>query len=88
MEQSSFIDCRRYTIKEVDISLETTTGAPLYDVLRFFHGDRAAQQFEAGNKIGGNYPCVGCEAHSGRFDDLAYTFRAKHLSLRDIYYRR
>ena len=50
-------------------------------VLRFFHGDGSAQQFEAGNKIGGNYPCVGCEAHSGGLDYLAYTFRAKHLLL-------
>ena len=69
------------SLKDVDIPLETATGGQLYDVLRFFHGDGPAQQFEAGNKIGGNYPCVGCEAHTGRFDDLAYTFRAKHLSL-------
>ena len=88
-DQSSFIDCRRESLKDVDIPLETATGCQLYDVLRFFHGDGPAQQFEAGNKIGGNYPCVGCEAHTGRFDDLAYTFCAKHLSLGEtvIYYK-
>ena len=38
-------------------------------------------QFEAGNKIGGHYCCVGCEAHSSRFDDLAYCFRAHRPTL-------
>ena len=80
-DQSSFIDCRRESLKDVDIPLVTATGGQLYDVVRFFRGDGPAQQFEAGNKIGGNYPCVGCEAHTGLFDDLGYTFRAKHLSL-------
>ena len=42
----------------------------LNDILRFFHGDGAAMKFEAGNKIGGHYCCVGCEAYSSCFDDL------------------
>ena len=41
-----------------------------------FHGDGPAQQIEAGSKIGGNHPCVGCTAHSSMFSDLAHTFRA------------
>ena len=38
-------------------------------------------QFEAGNKIGGYYCCVGCEAHSSWFNDLTYCFHARHLTV-------
>ena len=33
------------------------------DVLRYYHGDGPARQFEAGNNIGGDYLCTGCGAH-------------------------
>ena len=49
--------------------------------MRVFHGDGPAQQVEAGAKIGGHYPCVGCAAHSAMFNDLAYCFRADSLSI-------
>ena len=51
------------------------------DVLRFFHGDGPAQQFEAGNSIGGNYCCVGCGVKCDRIDDIAYTFRCPKLDI-------
>lgn len=51
------------------------------DKLRFFHGDGPAQQIEAGSKLGGNYPCVGCTSHSCMFSDLAHTFRSDTLTL-------
>ena len=53
-----------------------TAGTPVVDVLRFFHGDKPAQQFEAGHKIGGKYSCVGCGALTSRFDDFAYCHHA------------
>ena len=56
--------------------LKTTAGTPVVDVLRFFHGDGPAQQFEAGHKIGGKYSCVGCGALTSRFDDFAYCHHA------------
>jgi hypothetical protein len=37
-----------------------SNGVQVNDVMRFFHGDGPAQQFEAGNSVGGNYCCVGC----------------------------
>ena len=43
--------------------------------------DGPPMQFEAGNKTGGHYCCVGCEAHSSRFDDLAYCFHAHRPTL-------
>lgn len=60
--------------------LLTKTGILVHDIMRFFHGDGPAMQFEAGNKIGGYY-CVGCDAHSSRFDDLPYCFHPRHLTL-------
>ena len=51
------------------------------DVVRVFHGDGPAQQIEAGSKIGGNYPCVGCIAQSSPFSDLAHCYRADTLSI-------
>jgi len=53
------------------------------DVVRFFHGDGPAQQVEAGSKMGGTYPCVGCTARCSMFDDVAYSFRAKKHSIAD-----
>lgn len=51
------------------------------DIVRFFHGDCHAQQFEAGNSIGGNYCCVACDVKSDRIDDIAYAYRCKNLNL-------
>ena len=58
------------------------TRQEITDIVRFFHGDGPAAQFEAGNKQGGHYCCVGCGAHSGRFSDIAYCYicrRGKNL---------
>ena len=51
------------------------------DTSRFFHGDGPAQQFEAGNSIGGTYCCVGCGVRNDQIDDIASAFRCKQLSL-------
>ena len=33
--------------------------------------------------VGGHNACSGCASDARRFWDLAYTFRAKHLTLKD-----
>lgn len=80
-DQSKFIECRRECLLQMGEVLHTKTGIPIHDVMCFFHGDGLAMQFEAGNKVGGHYRCVGCEAQSSRFDDLAYCFHANHCTL-------
>lgn len=60
-DQTRFIECRRECLLDMVKVLHTQAGIPIHDV-RFFHGDGPAMQFEAGNKIGGYYSCVGCEA--------------------------
>ena len=47
------------------------------DVLRYYHGDGPARQFEAGNNIGGDDPCTGCGVESSLFDDIVHGFRSK-----------
>ena len=58
-----------------------TTGHKVTDVIRFFHLDGPAQQFESGNTVGRKYSCVSCSAGSDRMDDLAYSYRCTKLTL-------
>ena len=80
-DQAQFSEKRRECLASLNLDLRTKSGIPVTDVMRFFHGDGPAMQFEAGNKIGGYYCCVGCDSQSTRFDDLVYCFHAHRLSL-------
>ena len=82
-DQRMFTDCCRDSLSDFSETIHTSAGIPVNDIVRFFHGDGPAQQFEASNKIGGYHCCVGCDAHSTRFDDLTYCFRSRHLTLSD-----
>ena len=53
------------------------------DTICFFYSDGPAAQFEAGHKQGGIYCCVGCGADSGRFSDIAYSYHAPKLTLKE-----
>ena len=75
ISQVQFIESRREYLLGLSQELTTKAGIPVNDVMRFFHGDGPAMQLEAGNKIGGYYNCIGCEAHRSHFDDLAYTVK-------------
>lgn len=75
------IECRGECLVSLAEGLLTNTEILVHDIMLFFHGDGPAMQFEAGNKIGGYYCCVGCDAHRSHFDDLPYCFHAHHLTL-------
>ena len=75
-DQMLYNECRRQCLQDLQVILKTAAGTPVVDVLRFFHGDGPAQQYEAGHKIGGKYSCVGCGALTSRFDDFAYCHHA------------
>ena len=78
---STLITSRLYRLLVNPVYMPNVT--PFRDVLRFFHGDHPAQQFEAGNKKGGYYPYVMCEGRASRFDDLVYCYRCETISLLD-----
>ena len=82
-DQLLFMETRRECLKEVGERLLTRRGVPVRDLVRFFHGDGPAAQFEAGNKQGGIYCCVGCGADSSRFTDIAYSYRAPKPTLKE-----
>ena len=83
VEQMAYSECHTECTLELGKSVETCSGTAITDVVRFFHGDHPAQQFEAGNNHGGNYPCVSCSTHKTQFDDLSYSFRQPAIALED-----
>ena len=48
-----FITACTNSVSEYSIPIETSTGIPITDCLRFFTADALAKQFEAGCKRGG-----------------------------------
>ena len=80
-DQMAYSKSRVECLLEIDSSIKTQSGQPITDIVRFFHGDHPAQQFEAGNARGGNYPCVTFSTHRGLFDDLSYTYRQPAITL-------
>ena len=60
-DQRKFNESRQKSLSEFIEPILTTSGIPIQDKVRFFHGDGPAAQFEAGNKIGWYYCCVGCD---------------------------
>ena len=45
-------------------------GVVIQDVLRFFHGDSPAAQFECSHNRAGHYICTSCTASVSEFDDV------------------
>ena len=82
-DQAKFCEFRLSCIKEVHLNIATPKQHAIRDIVRFFHGDRPAQQFEAGHNQGGNYPCTMCKAKAECFDDITYCNRSDIVSLAD-----
>ena len=79
VDQMLFNQCRQECLRHIDELVETESGIFIHDVVRFFHGDGPAQQFEGGHKQGGTYSCVGCGAKTVLFDDFAYCHYARNV---------
>ena len=80
-----FNQCHQECLQQIEDSVMTESGLVIHDVLRFFHGDRPAQQYEGGHKQEGTYSCVGCGAKTARFDDFAYCHHAeKHIAYESV----
>ena len=78
-DQCMFTECRLNCLLEMS-PIPTSEGVFVSDIFRFFHGDGPAQQFEAGQHVGGDYFCIGCTVESSRADDLVHSFRCHQLS--------
>ena len=75
------IECLKELSKPIIASDGTTE---ITDCLRFFCGDKPAQQFERGTQIGGTYKCGGCGCKDNLMMDLAHAFHCSWRSLSGI----
>lgn len=74
---SDHIEC----LHDLNIPINTSNGVEIHDTLRFFCGDKLAQQFERGTQIGGTYKCGGCGCKDTMMQDLPHALRRRWRSL-------
>ena len=73
-EQMVYNDTHTEYLCDLDTPIKGSTGKPITDILRYFHGDGPAQEFEIGHNRGGHYPCIACHTHVSQFDDLCHAY--------------
>jgi len=64
--------------------VSASNGITLKDTMRFFCGDKPAQQFERGTQIGGDYPCGPCGCLVSTMHNLTSVLQCPHRSLQDL----
>ena len=83
-DQLALVGDRLECLQDLSEGLVTTNGVTITDKLRFFCGDKPAQQFERGTQIGGTYKCGSCGCRDGKMQDLAHALQCKWRSLTDL----
>ena len=83
IEQMVYNDTRSKCLHDLDTPVQTVAGKPVTDIIRYFHGDGPAQEFEVGHNRGGNYLCISCHTHVSQFDDLCHAYRNPNVTLKD-----
>ena len=64
-------------LQELAEAVVAPNGVPITDKMRFFCGDKPAQQFERGTQVGGSYKCGSCGCKDSVMQDLMH-FSAFH----------
>ena len=83
-DQLSLIADRVDCLYELSKTTTTSTGIHITDCMRFFCGDKPAQNFERGTQQGGNYKCGACGIKSTLIEDQAHSLRCSVRSLSDL----
>ena len=83
-DQIGLITDRIECLQELSTSPTADNGVQVKDNMRFFCGDKPAQQFERGTQIGGCYKCGGCGCKDTMMQDLAHALECKWRSLSDL----
>ena len=83
-DQLALVGDRIECLQELSQPVKASNGVEISDCLRFFCGDKPAQQFERGTQIGGIYKCGGCGCKDCMMMDLAHAFHHSWRSLNDI----
>ena len=58
-------------------------GIPIIDVIRIFHGDGPARQFESGQSKGGSYPCSNCPIQASLTANLLQSQKLPRVTLEE-----
>ena len=80
-DQTQLIECRRECLVYMDKVLCTQAVYQSTTMCSSFTEMAQQRNLRLATKLGDHYSCVGCEAHSSRFDDLAYCFCAHRPTL-------
>ena len=80
-EQLCYVDTRVECMEELSCKLTTPSGHEVTDIMRFFHGDSPARQFECGQQKGGHYYCSNCSLNANRAYSLDYVYHVEQMSL-------
>ena len=83
-DQLSLIGDRLECLTELSQMIASSRGIEFHDDLRFFCGDKPAQQFERGTQIGGTFKCGSCGCKDFMMQDLAHALNCKWRSLTDL----
>lgn len=71
-DQLALISDRLEDLADLDVPCISINGAYIYDTMRFFCGDKPAQQFEQGTQVGRTYKCGGCGCKDHLIQDQAF----------------
>ena len=82
-EQLAYTETRLACIQAMKTNKKTAKGNEIVDVLRFFHGDSPARQFESGQQKGGHYFCSNCGCHAQRTFVICHALNCPLVSLQD-----
>ena len=83
-DQLALIGDRVECLQELSEVVTAPNGVSISDKMRFFCGDKPAQQFERGTQIGGTYKCGGCGCKDNMMQDLAHALQCHPRSLQDL----
>ena len=81
--QLCYVETRLEYLEDLSNTVTSTSGISMNDVMRFFHGDTLARQYECGQQKGGHFYCAICGASANRVYKMDYVFRCPHISLTD-----
>ena len=83
-EQLALVPDRCECLEEFSQPIILQSGIQVSDCLRFFCGDKPAQQFERGTQLGDNYKCGSCGCLSSLMQDLGYALQCKRRTLASL----
>ena len=82
--QLALIGDRTDCLQEMQTNLVTSSGCELKDFIRFFVGDKPAQNFERGTQNGGHLKCGTCGVQSSLIEVQGHALHCSYRSLEDL----